>query len=78
MQTGNAAVLIEQQVNDAGGDCLQPFLLDIARQINAQDMPQADTLQYEYTGLGEEHADACNQFIPVRKTINTVALTGPI
>ena len=51
---GNAAVLIEQEVNVAGGDCLQPFLLDIARQMNAQDMPQADTLpwQYEYKGLG--------------------------
>jgi hypothetical protein len=41
-------------------------------------MPQADALQCEYTGLGEEHADAGNQFIPVRKTINTVELTGPI
>jgi hypothetical protein len=27
---------------------------------------QADTLQYEYRVITEEHADAGNQFIPVR------------
>ena len=63
---GNSAVLIEQEVNLAGGDCLRAFLLDIARQMNPQGMSQADTLQYTYIGLGEEHADAGNQFIPVR------------
>jgi hypothetical protein len=65
-QPENAAVLIEQEVNVAGVDCLQAFLLDIVRQMNAQGMSQADTLEYEHRGLGEDHADAVNQFIPVR------------
>jgi hypothetical protein len=59
-------VLIEQEVNVAGVDCLQAFLLDIVRQMNAQGMSQADTLEYKHRGLGEDHADAVNQFIPVR------------
>ena len=46
---GNTAVLIEQEVNVAGGDCLQVFLLDIVRQMNAQGMSQADTLHWMIT-----------------------------
>ena len=60
---GNAAVLIEQEVNVAGVERLKLFLVDIAQQMNSQDKP-LKTLQYEYRGLEEQHADAGNQCIP--------------
>ena len=48
----------------AGVERLKLFLVDIAQQMNSQVKP-LKTLQYEYRGLEEQHADAGNQFIPV-------------
>jgi hypothetical protein len=36
-------LLIEQEVNVAGGECLKVFLLDIAQQMNAQGMAQLES-----------------------------------
>ncbi len=57
-------MLIEQEVTVAGGECLKVFLLDVAHQMNVQDIPTT-----------ERETTVSVQRPRTRTTINTVAFT---